>query len=73
VTFAEEPGGHDMHAETGPRRVWIAGHAIDVWDHPDVRFSWTPGAIQNYIDAEQWESVFNALVLLADSDPKGLA
>jgi hypothetical protein len=38
-----------------------------------VRFSWTPNAIQHYIHAEQWESVFNALVLLADADPKGMA
>jgi len=62
-----------MYAETEPRRVWIAGRAIDVWEHPEVHFSWTPNAIQGYINAERWESVFNALVLLGDSDPKGVA
>lgn len=62
-----------MYAETGSRRIWVDGRPIDVWEHPQVRFSWTPGAIQGYVRAEQWESVFNALVLLADSEPKGLA
>jgi hypothetical protein len=49
------------------------GRPIDVWEHPQVRFSWSPSAIQGYVRAEQWESAFNALVLFADSDPKGLA
>jgi len=62
-----------MHAETTGRRVWIAGRAIDVWEHPEVHFSWTQTAIQGYITAGRWESVFNALVLLGDSDPKGMA
>ena len=62
-----------MRAETESRRIWIAGHPIDVWHHPQVSFSWTPNAIQSYIDAEQWEFVFNALVLLADSGLKGSA
>ncbi len=62
-----------MYAETGPRRTWVAGRPIDVWEHPEVRFSWTPSAIRGYVHAEQWESAFNALVLLADAEPKGLA
>jgi hypothetical protein len=62
-----------MHAETRTRRIWVAGRAIDVWEHPQVRFSWTPSAIQGYVHAEQWESAFNALVLFADADPKVLA
>jgi hypothetical protein len=62
-----------MYAETGLRRIWIAGRAIDLWEHPQVRFSWTSDAIRTYAHAEQWEAVFNALVLLGDSDPKGLA
>jgi hypothetical protein len=43
-----------------------------VWEHPDARSSWTPNAIKVYVHREQWESVFNALVLLGDSDPKGI-
>jgi hypothetical protein len=43
-----------------------------VWEHPDASFSWTPNAIGLYVRREQWESVFNALVLLGDSDPKGV-
>ena len=62
-----------MYAKTGPRRVWVAGRAIDVWEDPRVSFSWTPGAIRRYLDAEQWESAFNALVLLANAGPEGLA
>ena len=37
-----------------------------------ARFSWTPNAIKFYVQREQWQSVFNALVLLGDSDPKGV-
>jgi len=62
-----------MYAKTKGRRVWVAGQAIDVWDNPQVSFSWTPGAIRRYLDGEQWESAFNALVLLAFADPNGLA
>ena len=45
---------------------------VDVWEDPDARFSWTLNAIKLYVYREQWESVFNALVLLGDSDPKGV-
>ena len=60
-----------MHAEGMPRRIWIAGAAIEVWDNPQASFSWTPSAIQGYARSERWASLFNALVLLGDSDPKG--
>lgn len=60
-----------MHAGGTPRRIWIAGTAIDVWENPQVSFSWTPSAIQGYARSERWASLFNALVLLGDSDPKG--
>ena len=62
-----------MYAETESRRIWIAGDPIDVWNHAQVVFSWTPSAIQSYIHAEQWELAFNALVLLADSELRGSA
>jgi hypothetical protein len=62
-----------MHAESEGRRIYIGGRAIDMWDNPQASFSWTPSAIKAYVNAEQWESVFNALVLLGDSDPKGMA
>jgi hypothetical protein len=61
-----------MHADHETRRIWIAGSAIDVWEHPDTSFSWSLDAIERYADREQWESVFNALVLLGDSEPKGV-
>ena len=57
-----------MYAKNGSRRVWVAGQAIDIWDNPQVSFSWTPGAIERYLDAGHWESAFNALVLLAKAD-----
>ena len=58
---------------TGPRCIWVSGRPIVIWENPEVTFSWTPRAIQSYARADQWESVFNALVLLGDSDPKGVA
>src|SRR5262249_25595773 len=47
------------------------GSPLDVWEHSDASFSWSLNAIQRYAHREQWESVFYALVLLGDSDPKG--
>jgi len=61
------------HTETGARRIWIDGPPIDVWENPRVSFSWTPSAIRSYARSERWESLFNALVLIADSGPKGTA
>jgi hypothetical protein len=60
-------------ADTGRRCIWISGTRIVIWDNPEATFSWTPRAIQSYARADRWESVFNALVLLGDSDPKGMA
>ena len=62
-----------MHADRAQRRIWIAGNAIDVWDNPHASFSWTPNAIKGYAQTECWASLFNALVLLGDSDPRGEA
>lgn len=61
------------HAEAGTRRIWVDGTPIDVWENPRVRFSWTPDAIRSYAHTERWESLFNALVLISDCDPKGTA
>ena len=61
------------HAVTGSRRVWVNGTPIDVWENPRVCFSWTLDAIRSYARTERWESLFNALVLISDSDPKGTA
>jgi hypothetical protein len=61
-----------MYANHETRRIWVSGAPVDVWEHPDASFSWTLNAIELYVDREQWESVFNALVLLGDSDPKGV-
>jgi hypothetical protein len=62
-----------MHTENASTRIYIGGNAIDVWENPQARFSWTPTAIEGYMHTEQWESLFNALVLLGDSDPRGAA
>ena len=62
-----------MYADSPPRRIWIAGNAIDVWDNPQASFSWTPTAIKGYAEGERWASLFNALVLVGDSDPRGEA
>jgi hypothetical protein len=62
-----------MQADGTSRRIYIAGNAVDIWENPRARFSWTPSAIEGYVRAEQWESLFNALVLVGDSDPRGAA
>jgi hypothetical protein len=61
-----------MHANSEARRIWVSGYPVDVWEHPDANFSWAPKAIELYVHRQQWESVFNALVLLGDSDAKGV-
>jgi len=61
------------HADTEPRRIWVDGTPIDVWENPRAHFSWTSSAIRSYACTERWESLFNALVLFIDSDPKGTA
>lgn len=58
---------------TDTRRIWVSGRPLVIWENPEATFSWTPRAIQSYARADQWASVFNALVLLGDSDPKGMA
>ncbi len=60
-----------MYPGSTTRRMYIAGHAIDVWENPQASFSWTASAIQSYAQHERWEDLFNALVLLGDSDPRG--
>jgi hypothetical protein len=62
-----------MRTDTTSTRIYIAGDAIDIWENPQARFSWTPTAIEGYMHTEQWESLFNALVLVGDSDPRGAA
>ena len=62
-----------MRTQITSTRIYIGGDAIDIWENPQARFSWTPTAIQGYMHAEQWESLFNALVLVGDSDPRGAA
>ena len=61
-----------MHPTSNARRSWRSGSPVDVWEHPDARFSWTPNAIALYVHRGQWASVFNALVLLGNSDPKNV-
>ena len=50
----------------------MSGTPVDVWEHPRASFGWTPTAIELYVHREQWESAFNTLVLLGDSEPKGV-
>jgi len=61
-----------MHGNSEALRIWISGSPVDVWEHPDASFSWTPNAIELYVHREQWGAAFNVLVLFGDSDPKGV-
>jgi len=61
-----------MHPTSDARRIWLSGSPVDVWEHPNASFSWTPNATDLYVHREQSQSVLNAPVLLGDSDPKGV-
>jgi len=62
-----------MYGGNASRRIWVAGRQLEVWERPGGSISVTPNAIEGYAHAGRWEAAFNALVLLADSDPRGTA
>ena len=62
-----------MYPDAEARRIWVAGRPIDIWENPQDSFGWTMHDIHAYARAEHWERLFNALVLLGDSEPKGMA
>ena len=62
-----------MIAQDRGRRIWIAGRQVEIWEHPGGSICFTPSAIEAYAHAGRWEAAFNALVLLGDSEPRGMA
>src|SRR5258705_13062999 len=55
----------DMDATIRTKRIFVAGQLVEYWENPDVPFGWTPGAVQDYVDRNDWTLLFNALVLSA--------
>ncbi len=62
-----------MIVEERGRRIWIAGRQVEIWECSGGSICITPSAIEAYARAGRWEAAFNALVLLGDSEPRGLA
>ena len=62
-----------MYGKSQSRRIWVSGHQVEIWEHPSAGISVTPSAIEGYAHAGRWEAAFNALVLLGDSEPRGMA
>ena len=54
-----------MHTAIRTKRVFVDGELVEYWENPDVPFAWTPAAVQDYVDRDDWTLVFNALVVSA--------
>ena len=48
------------------RRFFVAGQLVEYWEHPGIRFGWSPEELQDYADRGDWLSLFNAIVLTAE-------
>ncbi len=51
-----------MNATAG-RRIVVSGQLVELWENPDVPFSCSREALARYVAADDWVSVFNALML----------
>ena len=47
------------------RCFFVSGQLVEYWEDPDVRFGWDPEDLQDYVDREDWLSLFNAIILTA--------
>ena len=58
-------GAAPLDAEMNPRRVYISGEQVEIWENPDLPFRCTPEEINDYVAQKEWVLLFNALVLSA--------
>src|SRR5690242_4392906 len=52
-----------MEAQLNPRRVYISGEQVEIWENPVLPFRCTQEEINGYAEHENWVLLFNALVL----------
>lgn len=52
-----------MEAQLNPRRVYISGEQVEIWENPVLPFRCTQEEINGYAEHEAWVLLFNALVL----------
>ena len=61
ITIASRVGC--MEAQINPRRVYISGEQVEIWENPALPFRCTQEEINGYAEHEAWILLFNALVL----------
>lgn len=57
-----------MNEATAKRRIerrfyYVEGEPVELWENADSPFGWTAADLESYATTEQWELLFNALVL----------
>lgn len=57
-----------MIAANPRRRFYVSGQPVELWENPVAPFGWTQDDIEAYAAINDWELLFNALVLHAASD-----
>ena len=45
------------------RSYYVGGEPVELWENADSPFGWTAADLETYATSEQWELLFNALVL----------
>ena len=52
---------------TGEERkfYYVSGQPVELWENADIPFGWSEDELTQYADTENWECLFNALVLAA--------
>jgi hypothetical protein len=54
-------------APTGEERkyYYVSGEPVELWENADTPFGWSEDELAQYADSENWEHLFNALILAA--------
>ena len=55
------------------RQYCVSGQTLELWEHPDIPFGWSDDEVTAYASSENWECLFNALVLSGQVDEDGAA
>ena len=62
-----------MQAQLQRKTVYVDGESLELWSPPSADFSCRPDDIRDYVAAQRWDLVFNALCYLAGAVEEGLA
>jgi len=55
--------------ESERRKFYVGGHAVELWEDSRQPFGWGERELDDYARGEQWDLLFNALVLAAAVEP----